>query len=122
MGNIANIIMRLMGLGKAVDALDGATSKAYIGGVGLILSGAATTLGGAANLVLEIVPLHGGAAYFKFVQNASHDPNVGLVLAGAAVIAKGLAEIGQRHAIAKMGQDKSTGTAGPIALQPPPAA
>lgn len=94
--------MRIMGLGAAVDALDGETSKAYIGGVGMILSGGATLLGGAANLVMEIVPLHGGAAYVAFVQNLSHDANAALIMAGAGLIAKGLADIGQRHATAKL--------------------
>jgi hypothetical protein len=115
MGTIANLIMRLVGLGKAVDALDGETSKAYIGGVGMMLSGAATLVGGLANLAGEIVPLHGGAAYFDFARNLSHDPNAALVLAGAGLISKGVAEIGQRHATAKLAAQMPQPAAPPAA-------
>lgn len=99
---MVNIIMRLMGFGAAVDALDGETSKAYIGGVGEILSGAATLLGGLANIVAQIVPLHGASAYFDFARNISHDPSAALVVAGLALIHKGIADIGNRHATAKL--------------------
>lgn len=97
-----NLIMRLLGLGKAVDALDGETSKAYAGAVVVMFGGAATLLGGVANLIGEFVPLHGGAAYLSFAQGLTHDPNLALVLAGAAAIGKGLTDIGQRHAVAKL--------------------
>ena len=49
---MVNLIMRMLGLGSAVDALDGETSKAYLGAVGLLLSGAASVLGGAANIIM----------------------------------------------------------------------
>lgn len=97
-----NFLLRAFGFGKAVDALDGETSKAYIGGLGLILSGAATTLGGSANLLAEILPLHGADAYLTFARQLSHDPNVAILTAGAALIAKGIEAIGQRHATAKL--------------------
>ena len=99
---MVNLIMRMLGLGSAVDALDGATSKAYIGGVGMILTGAASVLGGAANIVSEVLPLHGAAAYFDFARGISHDPSLAVIAAGVALISKGVAEIGQRHATAKL--------------------
>ena len=120
MGTIVNLAMRMMGLGKAVDALDGETSKAYIGGVATILTGAATLLGGAANIVAEVLPLHGGAAYFDFARNLSHDPNAALVLAGAAAIGKGLADIGNRHATAKLANAVAAQAQAPTAAPLPP--
>lgn len=102
MNAIVNLVLRALGFGKAVDALDGETSKAYIGGLGMILSGAATLLGGAANIAAEVLPLKGGAAYIAFAQGISHDANAALLLAGVALISKGVGQIGQRHAIAKL--------------------
>lgn len=113
MNVIANFLLRALGFGKAVDALDGETSKAYLGGLGLILSGAASTLAGAANLVLEVVPLKGAGAYIAFAQSLSHDPNTALVLAGAAMVSKGIAEIGQRHATAKLANAVAAQAEGP---------
>lgn len=102
MNSVINLLMRMLGLGKAVDALDGETSKAYIGGLGMILTGAGTLLAGAGNIASEVLPLHGAAAYLSFAQGLSHDPNTALLMAGAAAISKGLADIGNRHAIAKL--------------------
>lgn len=102
MNTIVNLAMKAMGLGGALDALDGETSKAYQGAVVTILTGAATFIGGLANLAAEIFPLHGGAAYVDFARSLSHDPNLALVLAGLAAIGKGWADIGNRHATAKL--------------------
>ena len=99
---MVNLIMRMLGLGSAVDALDGETSKAYLGAVGLLLSGAASVLGGAANIIMELVPLHGAAAYLTFAEGLKHDPSSAMVLAGIALISKGLGDIGQRHALANL--------------------
>lgn len=105
---MVNFILRLLGLGKAVDALDGGTSKAYLGGLGMILSGGATLLGGIAKIVMAIVPLHGIGQYIEFAQSLPNDPNAALVLAGVALISKGIADIGQRHAVAKIAQPAPT--------------
>lgn len=101
MNKVLGLVMRMMGLGKAVDALDGQASKAYIGGVGQILTGVATLLGGAANVLGAVVKLQGMDQYIAYAQSLSHDPNAALVVAGMALISKGLADIGNRHALAK---------------------
>ncbi len=101
MGRIANLILRVLGLGSAVDALNGQTSKAYLGGLGLMLSGGATLLGGLANLALEAQKITDLGGWIAFAKHMTNDPNAALVLAGAALISKGLADIGQRHALAK---------------------
>lgn len=111
-----NFALRLFGFGKAVDALDGETSKAYIGGLGLILTGGSTILGGAAALLAEVLPLHGADAYVHFAQAVPHDANIGLVIAGAALISKGIAEIGQRHATAVLSNDVAEAVKAPDPL------
>lgn len=98
---MVNFVMRLMGLGSAVDALDGESSKAYAGAVGQILTGAAGLLGGLAGLVAEFVAAHGVDSYLEIIKNIKHDPSAGAVLAGAALISSGYTAIGQRHALAK---------------------
>lgn len=105
MNTIVNFLMRAFGLGKAVDALDGESSKAYMGGVGQILTGAATLLGGLAGIAGQLVGAHGGAEYVALAKGLAHDPSAGLVLGGAALISKGWADIGQRHALAKAVND-----------------
>lgn len=102
MNTIINGALRLFGFGKAVDALDGETSKAYIGGLGMILTGAATLLGGLAGIAAQVVAAHGGGDYIALVRDLPHNPSAGLVLAGAAAIGKGISAIGQRHAVAKL--------------------
>lgn len=93
--------MRALGLGKALDAVNGQTSKAYIGGVGQILSGIAAIVGGSANLVMSLLPLHGAAEYLAFAKGLSQDTNAAVILGGVALLSKGIADIGQRHALAK---------------------
>lgn len=111
MGTIVNFLMRAVGLGKAVDALDGETSKTYMGGIGLMLTGLATMAGGAAGLIGEIAAAHGGAEYLAIARGIPHNASVGLILAGAAGISKGYAAIGQRHALAAAVKDAKEGAA-----------
>ena len=118
MNGLVNLLLKVMGFGKAVEALDGESSKAYIGALGLILSGAATLLTGLANVVGEVVPLQGGAEYIKFLSNLSHDANAAIVLAGVAAISKGVADIGNRHAVAKL-QNSLTIPSGKTAAEAP---
>lgn len=101
MNKIVNFVLRLSGLGKAVDALNGETSKTYLGGAVMILTGAATLLGGLAGIAGQVVAAASGADYLALVQGIGHNASAGLVMAGAATIGKGVAVIGQRHAIAK---------------------
>ena len=108
MNSLVNIVMRAVGLGKAVDALDGEASKAYVGGLGTMLAGAAGVLAALANLLGEVLPLHGGAEYLKFVQGLSHNPNMAAILLGVAAVSKGLADIGNRHAVAKLADSQKT--------------
>lgn len=114
-----NIVMRLMGLGKAVDALDGETSKAYLGGVGEILSGAASLLTGSAHIVVALAAAHGVDAYLDIGKSLFHgNADTALVLAGAALVSKGLADIGNRHATAKLSAQIVQSNAVPLPNQP----
>lgn len=109
MGSLANVLMRIMGMGKAVDALDGATSKAYIGGVGLILTGLVSLLTGSAHVLSQVFAAHGGAAYFDILKSLyAGDADTALFIAGAAAVSKGIAEIGARHALAKAQSDANS--------------
>lgn len=101
MNTLVNLVLRISGLGKAVDALNGETSKTYQGGAILILTGAATLLGGLAGVLGQVVAAASGADYLALAQGLGHNASAGLVMAGAATIGKGIAVIGQRHALAK---------------------
>lgn len=101
MKSIVNFAMRCFGLGKAVDALDGETSKAYTGGIGNVLLGASGVLGGLAGMAVQLVGMKGGASYLEFGQNLGHNPATLAVLMGAKTFMEGWTAIGQRHAIAK---------------------
>jgi hypothetical protein len=101
MDKIVNFVIRAVGLGKAVDALNGETSKTYQGAAILILTGAATLLGGIAGVVGQIAAAATGADYLALAQGLAHNSSAGLIMAGAGTIGKGIAIIGQRHALAK---------------------
>lgn len=101
MNAIVNLVLRLTGLGKAVDALNGETSKTYQGGALLILTGAATLLGGVAGILSQVLASSTGADYLALAQGLPHNASAGLIVAGAGTIGKGIAVIGQRHATAK---------------------
>ncbi len=102
MNFIQNFVLRALGLGKAVDALDGETSKAYLGGVGLILTGLASLAGGVAHVATAIVAAHGGPEYLAIGRALyAGNADTALLLAGLGMVSKGWAEIGQRHALAK---------------------
>lgn len=116
---IENFVMRLFGLGKAIDALDGETSKSYLGGAGLILAGLGSIAAGAAGVVGELVAAHGGPAYLALLKNLPHDASAGLVLGGYASIKAGIAAIGLRHAMAKAAA--AAPAAAPVAAPAPSA-
>lgn len=99
MNVIVNFVMRVCGLGHAVDALDGDTAKSYLGGVGTILTGLATLAGGAAAIASQVLAAHGGAAYLAIAQGLGQNPSAALVLAGAGLISHGISAIAQQHAI-----------------------
>lgn len=101
MNQIVNLVLRLTGLGKAVDALNGETSKTYLGGAVLILTGAATLLGGVAGIVGQVAAASTGAEYLSLAKGLTENASAGLILAGAGAIGKGISAIGQRHALAK---------------------
>ena len=99
---IINFALKALGLGKAVEALDGEDSKAYAAGVQQIMTGGATLLGGLSGYASEFVSAHGAADYLAIVQNWKHDTNAGLLIAGWALIQAGKAAIANRHATAKL--------------------
>ncbi len=96
---VLGFIMNMLGVGKLLAAVDG--KKGYIGGAGQILTGASLTLGAAAKLLLAIIPLKGTAEYLAFAQGLANNSDVLVLASGVALVSKGLADIGQRHAIAK---------------------
>jgi hypothetical protein len=100
MNAIVNFAMRVMGLGKAVEALDSESSKAYSAAVGKMFLGASSCLGGLAGLISEFVAAHGGAAYLALIQGLATDPSAILIGAGIGLILTGWGDIGQRHATA----------------------
>ncbi len=115
MNMIVNAVMRLCGLGKAVDALNGEASKTYLGAVVVILTGAATLLGGVAGIAGQVIAASTGADYLALAQGIGHNASAGLVMAGAAGIGKGIAIIGQRHAQANA---DAVVAAAPVAVVP----
>lgn len=116
---IVNLIARLFGLDKGVETVE--MGKAYLGGIGGILTGAAAVLGGAAGLIKEIMPLHDVAGYLAFAQGFMQDANVGIITGGALAISAGYAVIGQRHATAKLEANmvKLATDPGPIVIPGP---
>jgi hypothetical protein len=103
MNTIINAAMRVLGLGKAVDAIGGETSKAYLGGLGQILTGGASVLLAVANIVLQLQGAHGAGDLVSVGQALLHgDPRVLAIGAGIGLISKGLADIGNRHATAEV--------------------
>ncbi len=102
MNVILNGFLRIIGFGKAVDALDGETSKAYLGGAVKILTGAGSLLLAGANIATQVAGAHGSADYLAigraiFAGNAE----TAMLAAGAGLIGAGIQAIGQRHALAK---------------------
>ena len=96
-----NLILRLIGFGKAVDALNGETSKAYLGGLVKILSGAGSVAAALANIVGVLHASHSGADILSLGQSLVHgDANTALLVGGAGLIGAGISAIGQRHALA----------------------
>ena len=102
MNIILNSFLRLIGFGKAVDALDGETSKAYLGGAVKILGGIGSIVLGLSNIGLELAAAKGGAAYLAIGKALfSGNAETAMLVGGVAAIGAGIATIGQRHAIAK---------------------
>jgi hypothetical protein len=101
MNTIVNFVMRAAGFGKAVELLDGETSKTYAVGVGQILTGLAGVLGGLGMYGAQFVAAQGGAAYLSILQGALHNPATAAIGLGWTEILKGRATIAQRHALAK---------------------
>lgn len=102
MNTLLNGFLRIIGFGKAVDALDGETSKAYLGGAVKILGGVGSVALGLANIGVELASAQGAAAYIAigkavFAGNAE----TALLMGGFAAIGAGISAIGQRHALAK---------------------
>lgn len=101
MGHIANMVLRMLHMGAAVDALDGKTSKAYMGGVGKMLAGASSMFLALAHIFVALVQARGGASYFDIIRGIySGNVDTALLLSGVALIHDGLADIGNRHAVA----------------------
>ena len=99
MKNIINIVIRVSGLGWIVNKVNG--YKAFLGGTIQILGGLATLLSGLANILGELAPLTSAGEYYAYFQSLSHNPSAAIVAAGVLAIGKGLADIGNRHALDK---------------------
>lgn len=102
MNLLLNGFLRLIGFGKAVDALDGETSKAYLGGAVKILGGLSSVVLGLANIGADLVSAKGSAAYFAIGQSLFNgNPDTAAIGLGVIAIGAGISSIGQRHAVAK---------------------
>ena len=102
MNTLLNGFLRVIGFGKAVDALDGETSKAYLGGAVKVLGGLGSIFLGVANVGVELAAAHGGAEYLAIGKALfSGNAETALILGGVAAIGAGVSAIGQRHALAK---------------------
>lgn len=101
---LKNVAVRMAGLGKAVDALDGQDSKTYAAGAEKILTGAAAVLAGLAGIAGQLVAAHGSADYWALAQGLLHNVSVGTITGGWALILSGKADIAQRHATAKLAE------------------
>lgn len=100
MNKVIDLVVRFSGLGKLLEKVNG--GKAYLGGAGLIISGAATALSGLAGIIGALVPLANASDYLSFAKGLPQNSSAGLLVAGLGMISKGLADIGNRHAVAKL--------------------
>jgi hypothetical protein len=85
---ILNFVLKTAGAGKLLNALDG--KKAYVGGAGLML-------GGAAMILVDLAPVlaqKNAAALLAFATSLPAHP-------GFQRLMEGLAVTGLRHAVAK---------------------
>ena len=99
---IVNGVMRVFGLGKAVDALNGESSKAYLGGVIKILGGVSSIALGVAGVAAQVAACSAGACYANVGQGLFQgNAQTAMILGGVGMIGAGVAAIGQRHALAK---------------------
>lgn len=120
MNTLLNGFLRLIGFGKAVDALDGETSKAYLGGAIKILSGAGSVLLAAANIAVQVAAGHGGADYLAVAKGVFNgNAETAMLTGGVALIGAGIAAIGQRHAIAKAAVPDVPPSAPPLGAMKP---
>lgn len=121
---MTNLLLRLFGFGKAIDALDGEESKTYAAGAQALLLGLGGMIGGVVGLLGEFIAAKGATAYLAIVQNAGHDPYVKAVVAGWGAILAAKAVIAQRHATAKLSNalDEAQAQAPANAPAPVPAA
>lgn len=101
MNTLVNFVMRVAGFGKAVEALDGETSKTYAAGAGEMLTGAVGILTGAGMFLAQFVAAKGGAEYLAIAQGALHNPATAAIGLGWTTFLKGRATIAQRHALVK---------------------
>lgn len=123
MNALINFAMRMLGLGKVVDALDGETSKACIAGLGKILTGGAAVMTGSAHVTSLLFAAHGSADYLAIAQQLYHgDADTAAILGGVALILSGYQAIGQRHAVAKLANalDGAMVSAAATPATPPP--
>jgi len=76
--------------------------KTYIAGIGLILSGAATTLTGVVTMINQLIPLTTLSDYYEFFKNIGGDPAAGVLVTGFTTLCAGLAAVGLKHSHEKL--------------------
>lgn len=119
MNAMINFAMRMLGLGKVVDALDGETSKTCIAAVGKILAGGISVMTGSAHVTALILAAHGGAEYFQIGKQLYHgDADTAMIAGGILAIMGGYADIGNRHATAKLANALDAQASGPSTAPP----
>lgn len=88
---IVNIFARLSGASKLLEG-----KKAYLGGAGLILTGAANVLLAVAAILAQAQGAD-AAGLVDLFQNITANPQVANLLLGASTFSAGLAAVGLRH-------------------------
>lgn len=99
MNTIVGVVLRMLGAGNAIDALDGEPSKAYAAGVNKMIGGAVTVLGGVSGLLYKFINTRGAAKYIAIAQDSKVE--FGAIALGWHMAWDGWADIGHRHALAK---------------------
>lgn len=101
MNFIKTLLLKWVGLEKAVEALDAEDSKAYAAGAEKIMAGAASIATGLGMYAAQFVAAKGASEYLAILQGALHNPATLAITGGWLSIKSGKADIGLRHAILK---------------------
>ena len=106
MNFLINAALRIFGFGKALDALNGETSKTYAAGAQKMLTGMAGIVTGLSMFAAQFIAAKGGAEYLAIIQGLTSNPAMLALGAGWALFLDGKATVAQRHALVKATAEK----------------